>query len=48
MSLEGRGEWATRNTYFSRDAVVDTAGVVIADRKQLYSLILGFTAFIGN
>jgi hypothetical protein len=49
LSLEGRGEWNTRDIYFSRQAVADaTTGDLIPNKGQNYSAILGFTAFIGN
>jgi hypothetical protein len=49
LSLEGRGEWNTREVYFSRTAVVDeTSGDLIPNQKKNYSAILGFTAFMGN
>jgi len=49
LSLEGRGEWNTREIYFSRTATVDDmTGDLIPNQKKNYSAILGFTAFIGN
>jgi hypothetical protein len=49
MSLEGRGEWATRNTYFSRNGPTDpTTMELLANKKQYYSVILGFSGHIGN
>ena len=47
ISLEGRGEWATREMYFSRSGV-DPMGVPVANKKQNYAAIVGFTAHIGN
>ena len=49
LSLEGRGEWATRDTYFSRSALTDPATMeLIANEKQYYSIILGVSGHIGN
>ncbi len=49
LSLEGRGEWNTRDIYFSRTAMEDTAtGELIPNKSHNYAAILGFTAFIGN
>ncbi|MEM7436330.1 MAG: outer membrane beta-barrel protein [Myxococcota bacterium] len=52
LSLEGRGEWTTRNTYFSRNAPIETDAdgleTVIADRDKYYSIILGISGHIGN
>ncbi len=53
LSLEGRGEWNTREIYFSRSAptIVDPdtmEEVIVANKKQNYAAILGFTAYIGN
>lgn len=53
LSLEGRGEWATRDTYFSRSAVTVTDPitmdeVLVANQKQYYSIILGVSGHIGN
>jgi hypothetical protein len=49
ISLEGRGEWATREIYFSRAATADaTTGELIANKKQNYAAIIGMTAYIGN
>jgi hypothetical protein len=49
ISLEGRGEWATRAVFLSRNAQVDTtSGAVLADKKSNYAAIIGMTAYIGN
>lgn len=49
LSLEGRGEWNTREIYFSRTSPEDpTTGDPVANKKQNYAAILGFTAYIGN
>lgn len=48
LSLEGRGEWATRDIYFARDATVDADDVLIANRDTYYSVILGISGHIGN
>lgn len=54
LSLEGRGEWTSRPSYYSRaaSAIVDpTTGDILgynANRKNNYTAILGFTAHIGN
>jgi hypothetical protein len=49
VSLEGRGEWTSRASYYSRTAMADaTTGDLIANRKNNYAAILGFTAHIGN
>jgi hypothetical protein len=49
ISLEGRGEWATRDIYFSRSAQVDTTtDVLIPNKGHNYAAILGVTAHIGN
>ena len=49
ISLEGRGEWTTRDTYFSRSSPTDpvTAGP-IANKQSYYALILGVSGHIGN
>ena len=53
ISLEGRGEWATRDVYFSRSAATITdpvtmEDIVVPNKKHNYSAILGVTAHIGN
>ena len=49
LSLEGRGEWNTREIYFSRTSMEDTVtGELIPNKTQNYAAILGFTAYIGN
>lgn len=53
LSLEGRAEFNTREIYFSRSAptTVDPEtmeDVLVADKKQNYAAILGFSAYIGN
>ena len=49
ISLEGRGEWATREIYFSRAATTDDmTGELVANKKQNYAAIIGMTAYIGN
>ena len=49
LSLEGRGEWTSRDIYFDRNAETDTTtGAFIPNRSHNYAAILGFTAYIGN
>jgi len=53
ISLEGRGEWSTRDIYLSRQAtpILDTAGETIGalpDKGHNYAAIIGVTAHIGN
>lgn len=48
ISLEGRGEWSTRDIYFSRSATTDANDVLIPNEKMNYAAILGVTAHIGN
>ena len=48
LSLEGRGEWNTREIYFSRSSLVGAAATGDPNKKQNYAAILGFTAYIGN
>jgi hypothetical protein len=49
ISLEGRGEWTTRNTYFSRSSPTDpVTGGPIANKQSYYALILGVSGHIGN
>jgi hypothetical protein len=49
ISLEGRGEWATRDVYFSRSAITDTTtGLLVPNKSQNYAAIIGVTAHIGN
>ena len=49
ISLEGRGEWATRSVYLSRAAQVDdVTGALVPDKKSNYAAIIGMTAYIGN
>lgn len=50
LSLEGRGEWSTRDIYFSRSALPDPAppGALIPNKGQNYAVILGVSAHIGN
>ena len=53
LSLEGRGEWNTREIYFSRNSptVMDPdtmEEVIVPNKKANYAAILGFTAYIGN
>jgi hypothetical protein len=49
ISLEGRGEWSTRDIYYSRSAITDTTtGELVPNKGHNYAAILGFTAHIGN
>ncbi len=53
ISLEGRGEWAQREVYFSRSAttVIDPVTmeeVLVPNKGHNYAAILGVTAHIGN
>jgi len=49
ISLEGRGEWATRDIYYSRSALTDTTtGELIPNKGHNYAAIVGVTAHIGN
>ena len=49
ISVEGRGEWATRQIYFSRAATTDAmTGELVANKKHNYAAIIGMTAYIGN
>ena len=53
LSLEGRGEWNTREIYYARNGptIVDPdtmEEVLQPSKKANYSAILGFTAYIGN
>jgi hypothetical protein len=53
ISLEGRGEWATREMYFSRGATtimdpVTMEEILVPNQKKNYAAILGVTAHIGN
>jgi hypothetical protein len=53
LSLEGRGEWNTREIYFQRNGPTVTdpdtlEEILVPNQKKNYSAILGFTAFIGN
>jgi hypothetical protein len=48
ISLEGRGEWSSRDIYFSRTALMDVDGFRIPNKTQNYAVILGFSAHIGN
>ena len=49
ISLEGRGEWSTRDIYYSRSAITDTTtGELVPNKGHNYAAILEFTAHIGN
>jgi hypothetical protein len=54
LSLEGRGEWTSRATYYSRTAAAITdpaTGDILGydpNRKNNYAVILGASAHIGN
>jgi hypothetical protein len=53
LSLEGRGEWNTREIYFARNGPTSVdpetmEEILEPSKKANYSAILGFTAFIGN
>ncbi len=48
LSLEGRGEWTSRDIYFDRNADIADDGSLIPNQSKNYAAILGFTAFIGN
>jgi len=53
ISLEGRGEWATRDMYFSRSATSVTdpdtmEDILVPNKKHNYAAIIGVTAHIGN
>ncbi|MFW2387687.1 MAG: outer membrane beta-barrel protein [Polyangiales bacterium] len=44
LSLEGRGEWNTREIYNARSTILEGG----PQKKQNYAVILGFTAYIAN
>jgi len=53
ISLEGRGEWATRDIYFARNGPTETdpdtgEDVLLPSKGHNYSAIIGMTAYIGN
>lgn|GEM_PF-1259003 len=49
LSLEGRGEWSTRDVYYSRSSLTDTeTGALIPNKTQNYAVILGVSGHIGN
>lgn len=49
LSLEGRGEWNTRDVYISRNTTFDPdTGAIIDGEGANYAAIMGFTAYIGN
>jgi len=53
ISLEGRGEWATREMYYSRSAVTimdptTMEEILVPNKKHNYAAIVGVTAHIGN
>jgi len=50
LSLEGRGEWASREIYYSRTSPVDDTVPrgLIPNKTQNYAVILGASAHIGN
>jgi len=48
LTLEGRGEWSTRDVYFSRAGTFDTEGNLVPDRDVQYAIILGISGHIGN
>jgi hypothetical protein len=49
LSLEGRGEWSTRDIYYSRTSPVDpTTDMLLPNKSQSYAVILGASAHIGN
>jgi hypothetical protein len=48
LSLEGRGEWTSRDVYYSRTSTEDANGVLQANQRKNYAAILGFSAHIGN
>jgi hypothetical protein len=53
ISLEGRGEWAKREIYYSRSATTVTDPVtmeeiLVPNKKHNYAAIVGVTAHIGN
>lgn len=49
ISLEGRGEWATRDIYYSRSAITDaTTGELVPNKGHNYAAMIGVTAHIGN
>ena len=53
ISLEGRGEWATRDVYLSRQAapILDASCATVGfmpDKGHNYAAIIGVTAHIGN
>ena len=48
LSLEGRGEWTSRDIYFDRNAETNDDGNLIPNQSKNYAVILGFSSFIGN
>ncbi|MEM9728512.1 MAG: hypothetical protein AAF997_08000, partial [Myxococcota bacterium] len=48
ISLEGRGEWTSRDIYFERGGPVDPDGLPVPSQSKNYAVILGFSSFIGN
>ncbi|MGB5812515.1 MAG: outer membrane beta-barrel protein [Polyangiales bacterium] len=49
LSLEGRGEWTSRDIYFERGGPVDpTTDALLPSQSKNYAVILGFSAHIGN
>lgn len=48
ISLEGRGEWTSRDIYFERGGPVDPDGNLLPSQSKNYAVILGFSSFIGN
>ncbi len=49
ISLEGRGEWTSRDIYFERGGPTDTdTGDLLPSQSKNYAVILGFSSYIGN
>ncbi|NNE19981.1 MAG: outer membrane beta-barrel protein [Myxococcales bacterium] len=48
LSLEGRGEWTSRDVYLERNGPIDADGNLLPSQSKNYAAILGFTAYIGN
>jgi hypothetical protein len=53
LSLEGRGEWTSRDVYYSRNSPVTTdpdtmEQIIQPNQRKNYAAILGFSAYIGN